>query len=72
VATNSGFAAYTGVKSKNTPALTPIEKYSGVSSETRRKLAQTRVTPSNVPASAAIAVNYKSGNERDRRAQLFR
>jgi hypothetical protein len=76
VATNSGFAAYTGVKSRTTSAFTPIEIYSGVSNETRQKLSQTRVTPStpSVRTPVSIAAIDKSGNERraDRRAQLFR
>jgi Protein of unknown function (DUF2865) len=76
VATNTGFAAYTGVKTKNSSGLKPIEKYSGIPNETRQKLSLTRVTPvqSTARTPATIAASEKSENPQraDRRAQLFK
>jgi len=51
VATNTGLVAYTGTKNK-TAAFTPIQSYSGVSAETRRKLGQIDITPAAAEARA--------------------
>jgi len=82
VAVNGGFVAYTGAKSRTASDFTPVEKYSGISNETRRKLAQTKVMPARQTAQqasnarAAITVEEKSEmspmRRAERRAQLFR
>ena len=54
VAIDGGFAAYTGSKStaRQNAAFTPIGQYSGVSSDTRRKLSETKVLPARQAAAA--------------------
>lgn len=76
VAINGGFAAYSGSKSTARPsaAFTPIAQYSGVSSDTRRRLSETKVLPARhaaVPPAIAPAEN-QSASRVDRRAQLLR
>jgi hypothetical protein len=70
VAVNGGFAAYAGAKS-----FTPIEKYSGLPQETRRKLTQTKVLPARDAATRAMApapTDKKPTWLENRSAQLFR
>jgi hypothetical protein len=74
VATEDGFVAYNG-NHKKTADFTPINSASGVSSESKRQLAQTRIAPAPAgtnAASAAInsAASGRDGN--DRQAQLQR
>ena len=77
VAINGGFAAYTGSKSAARPTsdFTPIEQYSNVPSDIRRKLSETKVLPARQSAaqkSARIQAESKSLRLEDRRAQLSR
>ena len=51
VATRSGLMAYNGVGRRQ--AFTPIQSYSGVSAELRRKLTETRITRETAPAEAS-------------------
>lgn len=81
VAINGGFAAYTGSKSagRQNAGFTPIAQYSGVSSDTRRKLSETKVLParqaaaqSPAPVAISVPAEGKSAARSDRRAQLLR
>jgi hypothetical protein len=77
VAINGGFAAYTGSKSiaRQPSDFTPIERYSGLSNDTRRKLSETKVMPARQAAAqppALIRTDGKSPGREDRRAQLSR
>ena len=58
VAINGGFAAYTGSKSAARPTsdFTPIEQYSNVPSDIRRKLSETKVLPARQSAARAPAL----------------
>jgi hypothetical protein len=74
VATKDGFVAYSGNHKKAADNFTPVNSASGVPSEARRTLAQTRIAPAGpAPASAAnlnSAASARDGN--DRQAQLVR
>ena len=74
VATADGFVAYSGTH-KKIADFTPINNSaSGVSAESRRQLAQTRIAPASTPARSAPVINStasgRDGN--DRQAQLER
>jgi Protein of unknown function (DUF2865) len=72
VATETGFVAYSG-SHKKTADFTPINNSgSGVSAESRRQLAQTRIAPAPASTPAAInsAASGRDGN--DRQVQLER
>jgi hypothetical protein len=58
VAINGGFAAYTGSKStaRQTAEFKPIEHYSGLSHDTRRKLSETKVMPARQAAAQTPAL----------------
>jgi hypothetical protein len=75
VATADGFVAYSG-SHKKTADFTPINNSaSGVSAESRRQLAQTRIAPSSTPAPAPAPVTNSAASGRDgndRQAQLER
>ena len=45
VATNTGLMAYNGGAKRQTANFTPIESYSGLSAELRRKLTETKIAP---------------------------
>ena len=68
VATDSGLVAYSGGSSgrKRNAEFTPVESYSGLSADMRRKLSETRVRPTiSTPASAvAPAATPISENKR--------
>ncbi|HWF95874.1 MAG TPA: DUF2865 domain-containing protein [Xanthobacteraceae bacterium] len=74
VATTDGFVAYSGSHKKSAD-FTPINSSSsGVSTELRRQLAQTRIAPVSAPAASAAVIN-SAASERggdDRQAQLER
>ena len=72
VATNDGFVAYSGNHKKTADNFTPINSASGVPSEARRALAQTRIAPATntAPASAVnlnSAASARDGNDRQAR-----
>ena len=70
VATENGFVAYSG-SHKKTADFTPINNSgSGVSAESRRQLAQTRIAPA--PASTPAAINRAASGPhgKDPQAQL--
>jgi hypothetical protein len=72
VATNSGLMAYVG---NGRQAFTPIQSYSGVSAELRRKLTETRIAPAEPAAPAPLATPTKPAdvrNARNKRAQAER
>ncbi len=72
VATNEGFVAYNG--GRRNAEFTPIQSYSGLSSEMRQRLAQTRITPNNatpIPPEA-IRAGAAAVDSRGRRVQLDR
>jgi Protein of unknown function (DUF2865) len=74
VATEAGFVAYSG-SHKRTADFTPINSASGVSADSKRQLAQTRIAPASTPAGRAditssAAPAARDGN--DRQAQLVR
>jgi hypothetical protein len=76
VATEDGFVAYSGGR-KRTADFTPINSASGVSAESKRQLAQTRIAPASTPPGRGEAVNgaASSASARDgnnRQAQLER
>ena len=74
VATADGFMAYSGTHKKSAD-FTPINNSgSGVSAESRRQLAQTRIAPASTPArSAPVTSSTASGRDgSDRQAQLER
>jgi uncharacterized protein DUF2865 len=77
VATADGFVAYSGSR-KRVADFTPINSASGVSAESKRQLAQTRIAPAVAPAGPAQAVNSAlnssaSGRDGDtRQVQLER
>jgi hypothetical protein len=73
VATNEGFVAYNG--GRGNTEFTPIQSYSGLSSEMRQRLAQTRITPNNatpVPPEAIRDGAAAVQDTRGRRVQLER
>jgi Protein of unknown function (DUF2865) len=77
VAVNSGFAAYTGAKSAARQAsdFTPVEHYSGLSPEARRKLAETKVLPApprEAKAPALMQPAERSALRLELRAQIWR
>jgi hypothetical protein len=74
VATNDGFLAYVGPKSGRRNAdFTPVGQYSVISSDTRRKLTETKVLPAPKTAvQSPIPIEMKSVSRTDRRAQLLR
>ena len=55
VATNDGLVAVTSTSRKQTAEFTPVQSYSGLSTELRQRLAETKVVPSDT-ASATIPV----------------
>jgi hypothetical protein len=67
VATNNGFVAYTGGR-RHSAAFTPIDSYPGLSSALRKRLAGTRIVPTNATAFSPEALHAFD----DRRAQLDR
>jgi hypothetical protein len=74
VATADGFVAYSG-SHKRSADFTPINSASGVSADSKRQLAQTRIAPTSTPAARADtnggpAPAARDGN--DRQAQLVR
>jgi hypothetical protein len=73
VATADGFVAYSGGHKKGAD-FTPINNSaSGVSAESRRQLAQTRIAPASTPAPAPVVNSAASGRDsNDRQAQLER
>jgi hypothetical protein len=74
VATEEGFVAYTG-SHKRTADFTPINSASGVSAESKRQLAQTRIAPASPPAGRPEVISAASSAARDgkdRQAQLER
>jgi hypothetical protein len=70
VATENGFVAYSG-SHKKTADFTPINSASGVSAESRRQLAQTRIAPAPASTPAAInsAASGRDGNDRQAQAE---
>jgi hypothetical protein len=73
VASDKGFLAYNGGRRQNAE-FTPLESYSGLSSELRRKLAGAKIMPRNatpVPPQV-IAEGVTRASTRDRRVQLTR
>ena len=75
VATNEGFVAYNGGNGNRRSAeFTPIRSYSGLPSELRQRLAQTRIVPNNATPVPPEAVRQGAShqNDRDRRVQLDR
>jgi hypothetical protein len=74
VATEDGFVAYSGSR-KKTAAFTPIGSASGVSADSRRQLARTRIAPATTPAAPAQVTNSAAASGRDgndRQVQLER
>lgn len=74
VATNGGFVAYNG-GNRRTAEFTPIQSYPGLPAESRERLAQTRITPTN--ATPISPETLRDGadaihDDRDRRVQLDR
>jgi hypothetical protein len=67
VATEDGFVAYSG-SHKRSADFTPINSASGVSAESKRQLAQTRIAPAIAPAGSAQNINSaasgRDGNTR--------
>ena len=77
VAINGGFAAYTGSKSaaRQSADFTPIDRYSNMSADVRRKLSETKVLPARQAAAqtpAPMQSESKPTSRADRRAQLLR
>jgi hypothetical protein len=75
VATNNGLMAYNGGTSARTAAnFTPIASYSGLSGELRRRLSETKISPTANPAPAALikpsSVTPRNGTSK--RAQVDR
>jgi Protein of unknown function (DUF2865) len=74
VATNEGFVAYNGSGRRNAE-FTPIRSYSGLSAESRQRLAQTRIVPNHatpVPPAAIREGAEAVQDKRGRRVQLDR
>jgi hypothetical protein len=73
VATADGFVAYSG-SHKRSADFTPINSASGVSADSKRQLAQTKIAPASTPVGRADTINnntaVRDGN--DRQAQLVR
>jgi hypothetical protein len=61
VATADGFVAYSG-SHKRVADFTPINSASGVSAESKRQLAQTRIAPAITPAGSAQNINSQAIN----------
>ena len=76
VATNNGLMAYNGGTSARTAAnFTPIASYSGLSGELRRRLSETKITPTAEPPAAAAQIKPTSVTPRNganKRAQVDR
>jgi hypothetical protein len=74
VATTDGIAAFTGSKrSGNETNFTPVRNYSGLSSDLRRRLSETRVTPARLLSATPNQDAATTGGPADpRRAQLSR
>jgi hypothetical protein len=77
VAINGGFAAYTGSKSnaRQPSDFTPIEQYSGLSHDMRRKLSETKVMPTRQAAAQTPSLMQpaeKSTLRAELRAQIWR
>jgi hypothetical protein len=74
VATNDGFVAYSG-GGRRQAEFTPVDSYSGLSAEWRERLAQTKITPTNVTAVSPETIRERHSaihDERGRRVQLDR
>jgi hypothetical protein len=69
VATNNGLMAYNGGTTKRQASFTPVQSYSGLSSDLRRKLTETKVAPAaETPAPAQIKPpEVKQGDNTARR-----
>jgi hypothetical protein len=77
VATNNGLMAYNGGTSARKAAnFTPVASYSGLSSDLRRKLTETKITPAAptpaVPATAAGETTGSIRNAKNKRVQVDR
>jgi len=74
VATTDGIVAYAGSKRSGKEAnFTPVRNYSGLPSELRRKLSETKVVPTPLPAATLDPQATTTGGPSDpRRAQLSR
>ncbi len=73
VARNGGFAAYTGASAtRYKSTFTPIEHYSGVSTELRRRLTQTKVLSAPDSGGLATSAAPQDAGRRAKQAQLFR
>ena len=76
VATNNGLMAYNGGTSARTAAnFTPIASYPGLSGELRRRLSETKITPTADPPAAAAQIKPSSVTPRNgtnKRAQVDR
>jgi uncharacterized protein DUF2865 len=76
VATNNGLMAYNGGTSARTAAnFTPIASYSGLSGELRRRLSETKITPTAESLAAAAQIKPTSVTPRNgtnKRAQVDR
>ncbi len=77
VAINGGFAVYLGSKSRTRQPsdFTPIEQYSGLSHDMRRKLSETKVMPARQAAAQAPALMQPVDNftlRAELRAQIWR
>jgi hypothetical protein len=74
IATEDGFVAYSGSR-KRVADFTPINSASGVSAESKRQLAQTRIAPAIAPAAGSAQVVNSAASARDgntRQVQLER
>jgi hypothetical protein len=75
VATEDGFVAYNG-SHKRSADFTPINSAPGVSAESKRQLAQTRIAPAGTPPArtevTSSSASSAARDERDRQAQLER
>jgi Protein of unknown function (DUF2865) len=77
VATNSGLVAYNGGAKRQASSFTPIQSYSGVSGELRRRLTETRITPASEAPTPPPQIKQDDGtpavrNAKDKRAQADR
>ncbi|HWP24844.1 MAG TPA: DUF2865 domain-containing protein [Xanthobacteraceae bacterium] len=72
VARNGGFAAYTGANAGYKSAFTPIEQYSGLSAELRRRLAQTKVLSAPPRQPLATGAAPHAAGYRDKQVHLSR
>ncbi len=76
VATEAGMVAYRGEGRRGTADFTPIESYSGLSSDMRRRLAETTITPAPIstpaPSTTGQSSNAAPAQPDPRRVQLSR